>query len=91
MTLDVDKAGSIVYSPGPDTIADTFVQCFDNALDAVRSFTSVQPDILTLISDLEHRPLLNIGVNDPTFAELDQAIVDARELIERHLFYFCKM
>jgi dynein heavy chain len=65
--------GKISLEPSQEDIQVCFIQLIDKMVSSLRTITSIDKDTMSLLV-LEQRTLLNIGVGDPLYSDVDGAI-----------------
>ena len=70
--------GSVVLEPDADDVLAVFMTAIDRLVYNLRSVTSIDRDVMSLIQ-LEPKVLLNIGQGNPLLADLDSIIKRTRE------------
>ncbi|RYG70357.1 hypothetical protein EON64_00405, partial [archaeon] len=74
----------IVLEPSLEDIQVCFLQLIDKMVIALRTFTSIDKDTMSLLI-LEPRILFNIGAGDPLFADVDATIRKIKQTISERL------
>jgi dynein heavy chain len=69
----VMSGNKIVLEPSLEDIQVCFIQLIDKMVVAMRSFTSIDKDTMSLLV-LEPRTLFNIGAGDPLYADVDATV-----------------
>jgi len=71
----------IELSPSPAEIEASLIACVDRMLSFVRSLTSIDSDLMSLLH-LPSRVIFNVDANDPTAAVADELIKHCKEYIK---------
>lgn len=74
----------IALEPSLEDIQVCFIQLIDKMVSAMRSFTSIDKETMSLLT-LEPRILFNIGAGDPLFSDIDSIIRKAKANINDRL------
>ena len=69
----VMSGNKIVLEPSLEDIQVCFIQLIDKMVVAMRGFTSIDKDTMSLLV-LEPRTLFNIGAGDPLYADVDATV-----------------
>lgn len=79
---------TIELHPSLQEIKDYLLNQIDHAIRIVRDLTAIDTDVMSLLQ-LPRRVLLNVGVEDPLFRDIDVVIADAKshlhDVLDREL------
>uniref|UniRef100_A0A7S2P1M5 Uncharacterized protein n=1 Tax=Leptocylindrus danicus TaxID=163516 RepID=A0A7S2P1M5_9STRA len=76
--------GKFVLEPAEEDIRETLINCVDYVVSSVRSFRTIDADVMSLLR-LPRRPILNVADDDPTVESCNEAIGDCKKLISLYV------
>lgn len=93
-----ENEATIEIEPSMEEIQHVFNSLIDKMVSNTRHFNSIEKDLMTLLPNLETRPLLNIGAGDPQYVDIDSSIrFIKKEILTRiasaydHPLVICKL
>lgn len=76
--------GKVIIEPSHEDIEEVLLQAIDRMVTATRAVTSVDKDIMSLMT-LEVHNILDLGAGNPLYRDIDESIENAKLVVSKNL------